>query len=301
MSELIAEEEVYIPLKNWIETEFSSQVKSANKITFAEITKDKRNFKSENKKGLGPDVAAVDSQRKLIIFECKSSDQAPDLQQLFEYASGANYVYAVVDKCLPNLNQFREVFRCCQIGLITYAYESRRWIFETDCVSKDFQGKYAKTNVKLITEDYEKKPKIIIFPHDKKNFPVKEILLNRIKKLQEGDIYGYKVPRPLQPGSIVLFAYEKEIVGQAVVKVWRKPTAEEKAKIRNRSLGYEPKYVFEAVKELVSIFPQPVKITELKRFQGMDKKKIHSTVRNYPYLSTEEYLEILSKTASLNK
>lgn len=298
----LEEEEIYTPLKNWIEVEFSDQVKTSKKITFCEITQDKRFFKSENKSGLRPDITAVDSQGKLIIFECKSSDEAPDIQQLFEYASGANYVYAVVDERLPNLNQFKEMFCNYGMGLITYGvYESGKWIFSVCCISKDFQGRFAKANAKSITKDFVEKPKIVVFPHSKKYFPTKEALIERIKKLQSGEdtygVYGYKTPRLLQPGSIVLFVYGNEILGQTVVKTCRKPKLEEKAKIKNRS-GYEPKYIFEPVKELVCIFPKPVNITELKSFQGVDKKKAHSIIRNYPYISPEAYLEILSKMSS---
>jgi hypothetical protein len=294
------EEEIYQPLKTWIELNFSKEAGHDGKINYVEVTSQRRYFKSsENKSGLAPDISAIDSNKHLIIFECKPPTQSPDLEQLWNYAKGAHYVYSVIDENTPYLELYQEISKSLEFGLITYKKKKEKeYTFTFLLPSKRFEAPYWQSNFKALTTIYEHKPKVIIFPHTKRFFPTKDDLIRLIEKFKTGEdtTYCHRAPRSLPTGSIVLFAYGSEIIGQAVIKVNRKATKEEIEEQKKK--GYTPKFTFESFKDLVCIFPKPVKLTEIRTLEAYKGKRLFSLIRNYPYLPFEEYAEILSKALS---
>lgn len=297
---MAGEEEIYQPLKTWIELNFSKEAGHYGKINYVEDTSQRHYFKSsEDKSGLAPDISAIDSKKHLIVFECKPPTQPPDLEQLWNYTKGAHYVYAVIDENTPNLELYQKILGFLEIGLITYKKKAGgEYSFTFLLKSKLFEAPYSQSNLKAITIEYEQKPKVIIFPHSRKYFGTKNDLLRLLEEYKTGkdSTYCYKTRRYMPPGSIVLFTYGDEIVGQAVVKINRKATEEE---IEEQSKkGYTPKFTFEIFNDLVCIFPKSVKLTEMKTFEAYKGKGLFSAIRNYPYLSFEEYADILSKALS---
>jgi hypothetical protein len=294
------EEEIYQPLKTWIELNFSKDAGHDGKIKYVEVTSQRHYFKSsEDKFGLAPDISAIDNKKHLIVFECKPPTQPPNLEQLWNYTKGAHHVYAVIDEDTPNLELHQRILRFLEIGLITYKKKAGgEYTFTFLLKSKLFEALYAQSNLKAITIEYEQKPKVIIFPHSRKYFPTKNDLLRLLEEYKTGkdSTYCHKAKRSMPPGSIVLFAYGDEIIGQAVVKINRKATKEE---IEEQSKkGYAPKFTFEIFNDLICIFPKPVKLSEIKTFEAYKGKRLFYVIKNYPYLSFEEYADILSKALS---
>jgi len=297
------EEEIYQPLKNWIELDFSKESGHDGKINYVEITAQKRYFKSSKNKGnLAPDVSAIDSKNRLIVFECKPPEQPPDLEQLARYTQGAHYVYAVIDESKSNLRLHQKILSFLEIGLITYKKSTGKdYVFVFQSKSKLFEALYSRTNLKILKTIHAQKPKIIIFPHSKTHFPTKNDLLRLIEQYKAGEdsTYCHNANKILPPGSIVLFAYGDEIIGQAVIKVNRKATQKEIEEQKKK--GYTPRFTFEPFKDLVCVFPRPVKLTEIRTLQPYKGKRLYNIVRRYPYLTFQEYAEILSKALSKPK
>jgi hypothetical protein len=297
---MAGEEEIYQPLKTWIELNFSKEAGHDGKINYVEDTSQRHYFKSsEDKSGLAPDISAIDNKKHLTVFECKPPTQPPDLEQLWNYTKGAHYVYAVIDENTPNLELYQRLLGFLEIGLITYKKkQGKEYTFTFLQKSKLFEAPYSQSNLKAITIEYEQKPKVIIFPHSRKYFPTKNDLLRLLEEYKTGkdSTYCHKARRSMPPGSIVLFAYGDEIIGQAVVKINRKATKEEIEEQRKK--GYTPEFTLEVFNNLACIFPKPVKLTEIKTFENYKGKGLFSAIRNYPYISFDEYADILSKALS---
>jgi len=292
---LESEENLYAPLHEWIYKEFFKHVKHSRKIKYVEITARNAYFRStQRRRMLFPDVSAIDGKNKLIVFECKMKSPL-ESEQLFSYLSGTNYVYAVISESQKGLNYIRKMLEAIGVGLITYRALRGKYKFTLELESQDHKGQFSKSNSNRLKDTYEKTPKIIIFPHSRNFFPTKNDLVKLIEKYKNGldNTYGHRCRKPLPLGSIVLFVYGTEIIGQAVVRVNRPATPEEIEK--GKEQGYTPSFTFEPFKDLVCVFPKPVKLKELERFPTFAGKKLHSVARMYPYLSPQEYMEILSK------
>ena len=290
------EHHIYEPLERWINSSFSKSVYHSKKTQHVEITINKSYFFSEDRKArLYPDVSAIDNNGKLIIFECKAKDPLRS-KQLIDYLSGTNFLYSVVKEQTRHLSQRQAMLKSIGIGLITFRKYGKEHHFTVRHESKDHMGALAKPNMGRLKRVTKKVPRIIIFPHDKKFFPTKQSMKKRIIRCKKGDTYYHRVSRTLPSGSIVLFAYGNEIVGQAVIKKNRKPTEEEREK--GKEAGYEPLFVLEPFPDLVSVFPRPVKYRDLKSLPSFVGKPPHSVIKGYPYISKYEYFLILNKVLS---
>lgn len=292
----MAEKETYGPLERWINSSFVKSLSHSKKIQYVEITINNSYFRSKDRKNpLYPDVSAIDNYGKLIVFECKAEDPLRS-KQLIDYSTGTNFLYSVVKEKTPYLSQRQKMLKSIGVGLITFRKSGKDYQFTLRHESEDHMGIIAKSNLGRLKRVSEKIPRVIIFPHDREFFPTKQSLKELINRLKKGKTYGHKQRRILPPGSIVLFAYGDEIIGQAVIKRNRETT---KKDLEERKKGeYKPLFVFEPFPDLVSIFPRSVKFKELESLPSFIGKRLHSVIMYYPYISEYEYMFILNRALS---
>ena len=128
-----------------------------------------------------------------------------------------------------------------------------------------------------------------IFPHSRDEFETDDELrswLHNGLRLRDGEYYlrATKGIGSIPRGSIVLFRFDKDIVGEAIVK-----EDVQKVDIIRRGVKYEGMIKFEA--SSIRIYRRPIKIKFLENITGRD----FSVARTYFKIEWDVYRQILAE------
>lgn len=128
-------------------------------------------------------------------------------------------------------------------------------------------------------------PHIRIFPHSREQFESDDVLKDWLK--QNNGEYWLKSLQPIKSvptGSIVLFRFDKEIVGEAVVQ-------RDIRKLDTNEFESEGKIKFEPAS--IRIYKKPLKIKTLEKFTGKNLKGANIYYKIYTW---SIYSKILAET-----
>lgn len=142
-------------------------------------------------------------------------------------------------------------------------------------------------------------PVVYVYPQSKKRFSkLYKFEAFIVSRLQHGSgLYHHTDARELPAGSVVLFLYDKRIIGDGVVVT---------AETRFSEEGYEDwPFRIRFASRLVRLFPHYVHLSELsnvgefeayRRFERRTGKRRGWPLRSATPISAESYLAILQKT-----
>lgn len=145
-------------------------------------------------------------------------------------------------------------------------------------------------------------PQIRIFPHSRKEFPsdgLLQIWLHSVLR-SKGGVYHLKTlnggkAKNLSPGTIVLFRFDKSIVGEAVVQ---KDISSERGQDMNLLTGkkqdYEGQVTFHP--SSIRLYSPPVKLEKIQNFVG--KKDVIRGAQAQIILKWTAYAEILKEVVT---
>lgn len=162
------------------------------------------------------------------------------------------------------------------------------------------------TNMQAVAEPKAGEPQIRIFPHSRGEFPsdgLLQIWLHSALR-SKGGVYHLKTlrggkPKNLSPGSIVLFRFDKSVVGEAVVqKDISKNISNEEREDMNLLTGKKQKYEGRVTfnPSSIRLYSPPVKLDKIKTFGG--KKDLIRGAQAQIILDWEAYAEILKEVAT---
>ena len=238
------------------------------------------------------DLLGKDKNNKLYAFQVKKGGNFKVdnlILKVIKYKNGANYSYAILekDKYPEYLNN---LLKNNGIGLITYKVTSKELKnIKIKLKSEESSPRYVfKTRKMFESLDTTTYPTVYIFPNSKDKFPKFSNLKNYIDNdLRRGEGYHHTQVRDTPPGSIILFAYDKEmeIIGEGVVK---STTTEKVPK------GYRKTYFFD--QDLLRVYNKKIPIDDLKDLPTfMESKNIWGGIRYPSELAYSEYFQILRK------
>jgi len=267
-----------------------SEIKKKFKLTEIEICCGKELIYFDDRNCCEADLLGKDKNNKLYAFQVKVgkiSDENGLILKLVKYENGANYSYAILEK-----DKYREyldnLLKNNGIGLITYKVTNKELKnIKIKLKSKESSPRYvSKTRKMFESLDTTAYPTVYIFPNSEDEFSKFSDLKNYIEDdLRRGEGYNHTQIRETSPGSIILFAYNKKIVGEGVVK---SATTEKVPK------DYKKTYFFD--KDLLRVYNKKIPIDDLKDLPTFrDSKNIGGSIHYPSRLTYSEYFQILRK------
>lgn len=237
------------------------------------------------------DILGEDNNGDLYSFQVKIGENYSEddlILKLIKYKNGVHYSYAVLQeqKNCKIPEHIKEVLHQSGIGLITYSVSKNNEIKNIDIVYKADRchPKYLRQTKAFIHEiNLEEMPKVFIFPNIKGEFKNLSELEHYMSKKMKESGYNHTQMRNTPPGSIILFAYGGEIIGEGVVKKTEKGDGK-----------YKRKYIFNP--DLVRIFERKITYDDLRELPTFkDTKRVYAKIRYPSELSYPEYFLILKK------
>lgn len=147
-------------------------------------------------------------------------------------------------------------------------------------------------------------PQVRIFPHSQEEFPSKDLLMAWLLNGLRGRGGEYHLASAdsvadLPPGSIVLFRYGNEIVGEAVV--WKEKETFPEGKKGKNLLGQEGQYGAQVTfaPSSIRLYSPPLLVDKIQsQLDRLQVKKDLSGARPYYLLDWNTYGHILKEVAS---
>jgi hypothetical protein len=123
----------------------------------------------------------------------------------------------------------------------------------------------------------------------------KEWGLEVFKRTSGYFVYGYSRPRFPQKGDVLVFCYEKQLIGSVpVVNSWGRVDQDyERKKSWKDDWKYAVGLDFDEKKEFIPPIPVEEISESLRALRGKQGKDLHNSCRVAPEISSEEYLLLL--------